>query len=688
MSRRRSMTLPDRLKSASSSPLLPLALLLVSLLTVFLFVGARGHFYRGFFHDLVSAEHLTVAVNLSPEDRFLPLHRKTLDEDGAPAYAPYNRFPIGGYALMKIATLPFSGSLSAQITAARFLMLLLFTATVALAYQALCRITSNRWIALAATLLAFSSYYCLYYSDMIANEMGIDIFGVMLTFHGLVIFVQDGRFRQLLIKVCLALLLGWQVLALLLPFIIWGMTGEIIRARSSASAPPLRHRPMLVTSSLIRSRFVLLGAVALLFAASILTISFANEYFALGGEKSLSELPSFGAIQRNFGTDQNLGSSIAQRLAWNPFLQGQFSLIGGMVVPYSFDALGNTPIVSPRLRDIIGVTALGACVVGLAFFRHRILFATLLSFGFFWPLALRSEAFWHDYRSIFYVGIPLVLFSFVLLLVHRLSGNNRLIVGVAIAAALIFAASSYQITRTSYDALAGSFNDADTSEFHETMIADFEVIRSMTQGKTVFVPLEAGPRPMGNALTGVPYGSAYYLSGSTILYYDDRDKIEFADFVVTLGRQAGGDTLTPENRLVFLYDRADYDEQHPDKSVYNMTAYGERISDLSDPVIESTYNVYHVGNDLVYASTGKCENTDALFFLHVIPVDEKHLLYRNRFHGFENRDFRFKNFGWQSGEDCFAVRRLPEYEIARIVTGQFDSNGRIWQGSFDIATNE
>lgn len=682
------MTLLDRLKSASSSPRLPLALLLITLLAVFLFVGARGHFYRGFFHDLVSAEHLAAGVNFSPEHRFLPFHHKTLDEDGGLTYAPYNRWPIGDHAIIKVATLPFSGSLSAQITAARFLMLLLFTATVVLAYQSIRRITSNRWIALTATLLAFSSYYCLYYSDMIANEMGIDLFAVMLAFHGVVIFAQEGRFRQLIVKVCLALLLGWNVLALLLSFIIFAMTSDLIRARSSASSLPLRHRLLRSAGSLIRSRYVLLGIVALLMATSALSINVANEYFALGGEKPLTELQSLGAIRRNLGTDESLVSSVAQRLAWNPLLEGQFYLIGGMVIPYSFDALGNTPIASPRLRPIIGVMATGACLIGLAFFRHRILLATLTTFGFLWPLAVRSDAFWHDYRGIHYVGIPLVLFSLALLLAHRLSGSNRLIVGMAVAAVLIFAASSYQITRTSYDALAGSFNEADTEQFHETMIADFEAIRSITQGKVVFVPLESGPRPLSNTLTGVPYGSAYYLSGNTILYYDDRDKLEFADFVVTLGRQDGSDTLTPENRLVFLYHIADYEGLRFDKSAYNMTAHGERISHLSDPVIESTYDVYHVGNDLVYASSGNCEDTDASFFLHITPVDERHLLYRNRFHGFENRDFHFEDFGWQSGDDCFAVRRLPEYDISRIVTGQFDRSGRIWQGSFDVAANE
>ncbi len=179
-------------------------------------------------------------MNLSPEHGFQRFHRWFMDEDGIPRYQPYNRFPIGGYFIIKLAILPAFGDLSAQIYAARVLMLLFFTAAAVLAYLSLCRLTSNRWIALTATLLSFSSYYLLYYNDMIANEGMSDLFGVMLTFHGMVVFVQEGRFRQLLVKTCLALLLGWHVLALLLPFVIIGLASELLRTRSASatSTPP------------------------------------------------------------------------------------------------------------------------------------------------------------------------------------------------------------------------------------------------------------------------------------------------------------------------------------------------------------------------------------------------------------------------------------------------------------------
>ena len=213
---------------------LPLLLLLSALSTVFFFSNDRGYFYRGG----ISENHLALAANISYEHNFLGFYRETLDFDGLRQYEVYNRFPIGGFLLIKLFILPFSDDLSAQIYAARVLMLLFFAGTAVLAFLAISRISSNRWMALAVTALAFSSYYWLYYNDMVATEVAPDLFGVMLVFHGMVIFAQEGRFRQLLIKACIALLLGWHVYALLLPFVVLGLVKEAVRVRPALIYPP------------------------------------------------------------------------------------------------------------------------------------------------------------------------------------------------------------------------------------------------------------------------------------------------------------------------------------------------------------------------------------------------------------------------------------------------------------------
>ncbi len=111
-------------------------------------------------------------------------------------------------------------------------MLAFFAAAAVLAYLALSRLLGDRRIALAATLLAFSPYYLLHYGDMISAEENTNLFGIMLVFHGMVLCVQEGRFRQLLVKTAVALLLGWIVLALIAPFVLFGLGRELVSARA------------------------------------------------------------------------------------------------------------------------------------------------------------------------------------------------------------------------------------------------------------------------------------------------------------------------------------------------------------------------------------------------------------------------------------------------------------------------
>lgn len=291
-----------RLRSADALRWLPMGVLLAALAALFVFGGDRAYFYRSGNHNYNSAKTMAIAENLSLEHRFRLFGRVQPYEDGNGAlYKFYSRYPIGGYALVKLAALPFGDDLLAKILAARSLALFMFVGAALAAYLAVRRVASDGWIAAAATLLAFSGYYALYYSDAAFSEGVMDMFGAALVFHGMVVFAQERRFGQLLIKTVAALLLGWQVYALLLPFIALGFGGEAIarlrpfipRARDSQAddendeKPPPSVRAAL--GSLLRSRYIALGTVALAVGVALLGFNLANEYAAFGGELAPSE---------------------------------------------------------------------------------------------------------------------------------------------------------------------------------------------------------------------------------------------------------------------------------------------------------------------------------------------------------------------------------------------------------------
>ena len=648
---------------------LPPTLLLLALSSAFIF-GAerRGYFYREGGHNAMSAKNLLIAENLSPDHRFLTFIGQTLDAEGKTIYEPYSRFPIGSYALIKPAILPFGDDLSAKIYAAQMLMLLFFAAAAVLAYLSLRRLIFSRWIALTATMLAFSSAYCLYWNDAISSEAIVDVFGVLLVFHGMAVFEQEGRFRQLLLKVCLALLLGWHVYAMLLPFIAFGLMRELYKSRSGVSTSPhpalcqLKH----ATLSLMRSRYLTLGVAALLFGVSLLTFNFTNEYFALNRETPFTEIPSFKSMTYRVG----VGSDFRDNFSWPAFMRLQFYRIGMMATPYIF----STPfeegldVIMPLLFVILGIATFIASLVGLMFVRrHKILLASLALSGFCWALPIRyNTAIWvHSHEALLYIGVTLTLFSLVLLCLRRWSGE-RLIAALSVAAALLFVLSALRMSQLDHP-------DKRVEELQKAVVADLEVMRSMTS-KTQVIEINTPLKFHGWSKL-----SPLYFSGKIIVSArETAPSARTPDFMVTNVFVDGFAQLTPQNRKIFLYEWDDY-HRHLDE-----------VIEESEPLIRSDFDAHLIGNALMYVKDD-CSEDDIRekFFLAVYPVDENDLPDWRRQSGFDNLDFHFEDRIIRRGERCVAMTPLPEYDIARIKTGHFiqlpdGSFQHLWEGEIHL----
>ena len=670
----------------------PLALLLPALAAVFLFGGGRGHFYQDFRHDHITLNHMTVALNLLPEHGFLGFYRLRLDDDGEPNYQPYNRFPVLGHALIKLATLPFPNDGSARLAAARTLMLAFFAAAATLAYLALCRLARSRWTALAATLLSFSSYYALYYNDMVATEGVVDLFGLMLVLHGMAVFTAEGRFGQLLGKACAALLLGWHAYALLLPFALLGLACTL-RRRDGRGV----------------RRHLALGAVALAFGSLVLAANFAREWAALDGEVPAAELPSVRSALHRTG--------IAPR--YDGFdrtgaVKEQLGRIGAASIPYALSHfITGGKVDSRKITKMRGhrvYLALGAVLFVLTVLACLALLlsppsprspllplAALALSGPCWMAIARYAG--GAFHGMFYVGVPLALFALLLPRLDRLLGGRvRCSVLAGIAAAPLFALSSFLMAQ------ATSPNPgyaADAKEF----TADVDSIRKSVEGKTIFVSdLDA----CSKGQDWLRYADLkYHFAGSIFVGYANRRRL--ADFVVSTGIE-GARTLTPGNRHVFLYDQVNYD-----------AALGryERQVKHGAPVLESPdYDIHLVkgsaGRHLLYFD-GHCpdhrvgKNPHTLshlitggshVFLHAYPSDANDLPAGRRRFGFDDLlgGFRIALPGWRKDGECYILCRLPEYGIARIHTGgamkRSTGEGRrydlIWDGSFspDQATGE
>ncbi len=104
----------------------------------------------------------------------------------------------------------------------------------------------------------------------------------------------------------------------------------------------------------------------------------------------------------------------------------------------------------------------------------------------------------------------------------------------------------------------------------------------------------------------------------------------------------------------------------------------------SEPLARGAFDIHLLDDDLVYAKEPCSQaDTDARFFLHVVPEHMGDLPEARREAGFDNLDFRFFLNGARFDGNCAAQVALPPYPIASVRTGQFVGGvGEIWRAEF------
>ena len=698
---------------------LPLLLLALALSSLFVWhdIGHGGYLYHTHeAHNWHSAKNLALAGNLSLDQRLRLFTSISRDLDGMPVRSMYSRFPLGGTALIKLATAPFDGA-TAKIFAARLLMLALLGAAMALAYAALRRITGDRWIALTATLLAFSSRPALFYADAVLTEGMMGLFAVMLVFHGMVLCTQDGRFGQLLAKTCLALLLDWHVYALLAAFIGIGLATylpNVMRRRDPKPVP---------RSNIPASRLLALAIVALLFGTAVLGFNLANEYAthegsAIHGSDRKSgwrSLPSVRSITKRIGWT---GHGMEQRIqgGWPRFAHQQIEGVGRSFVPRIFAredmsgaawrGKGAAPPNGPgTVLAVFGALAVAGCLLGLFFARlapsAKTLLLTLALFGFCWALPMRHSVAGHGFSLLFYIGVPLTLLAVGLLhgaklapRLSRMAGVVAVPIFIASVAETRHAVSDEHLARqkealAELDGLLGGNSDKSACFAEDLWHIGSTEGRREREMRLRFgmrmLPRLALPRcaVRDDGAVKMGSGAAY-------------------DFVVTSPALDEGHEdpalLTPRNRFVFLYDGA-----VAAAPAFYSRAYRRMHAKVSAgiPVARGRFDVYMDGDKLVFIREPcRIDDLAATFFVHVVPSSLNDLGRNGRASGFDNLDF--SRAAIPRGEyfvdpvaprpfidgRCMVTKRLPNYRIANVATGQYTSEGvEIWRVSFAVDTN-
>ena len=639
----------------------PLALLFCTLASLFLLAPERDLFlgkdHQSLHSTLTHAEsmtydHLLDAMSMSPRHYFVSARSFVVDADGdvVPGDYIYNRFPVGGRLLLHLATLPFDDPWR-KVRVARTLMIFFFLGAATLAYFALTALALDRWVAAAATLLAFGSGHHFAYHDMVATQGVVDLFGVMLVFHGMAVFA-GARLGQLLAKTGVALLLGWHVYGLLLPFVAFGLALGVARADWSRV---FRH--------------VALGATAVAVGACMLAFNLVGEFLALGGNTPWAELPMVRSALFRTGLwptrwgDVSLSPSPLPSIAgWTvDALWAQFGRVGEAALPHVLTSGFRAAFNNAGGAFVLGCAGVAATLtaVGLGALakRGRIALTSVALAGWCWALPMRNAVHpdQFEFEALFYVGVPLVFYALALARIRERIGRKALGLGAAALASLCFVCSGVVMALERHASV--------DFEREAALRADIGAIRELApEGTALHVPLS-------NAPLHWKYRARILLAGRPVHLR--------AEHVVALALPDAR-ALTPGNQQVFLFRRADYDAAAADV----VARYRAATVRLRPVVTSDCCDVYSLGDEVLYHDrhcrlprvAPPTRAPRAYFFLHVTPADIRDLPAERRPHGFGNYNFERNRLQHRDGF-CFAALRLPPYDIAEVHTGQFQ---KVW----------
>ena len=106
----------------------------------------------------------------------------------------------------------------------------------------------------------------------------------------------------------------------------------------------------------------------------------------------------------------------------------------------------------------------------------------------------------------------------------------------------------------------------------------------------------------------------------------------------------------------------------------------------ADPILRAHFDIYLRENDITYVKNPcSLSDTQAKFFLHIVPTNSLDLPDSRKPYGFDNLDFPFYDNGVRFNGKCIVSVARPEYDIRHIQTGQHISGqGKLWEGEFSV----
>ena len=235
-------------------------------------------------------------------------------------------------------------------------------------------------------------------------------------------------------------------------------------------------------------------------------------------------------------------------------------------------------------------------------------------------------------------------------------------------ALMVFVSSSYRMGYTDR-------NDS-VVEVHETVIKDFDVIREFTKSGNTLVPTRDVHTDDTLEFVGARYGVHYYLAGGVIVFnkFECDRSLDRVDFMIQARRDEGSGLLTPDNQMMFLYDRYLYEERL------------DRFEEETEPIFQSNFDTYLTDyRELVFIGDRCDQNSSesrlmgSPIVLRIYPVNTEDL--PDSEPDYELFYLYLTKHRVMDTKRHVMVFDLPDYDVASISVEQLTDEG-IWNLRF------
>ena len=460
-------------------------------------------------HGWVSSHTLGIISRATPENAFVGFAENAEWEEYY-----FDRYPVFFSASMN-AALSVTERLSSKVYIAKQIMNLIFIATVFISFLLVNKLIKNSLAALGIAILAVTSEYLLFYKDMVHfDQPGLLGFSILI-FAVALYKLDDMKYPPYIAAIfAVSFGRGYASYAVLLTWFLIETTAVVFETSLGFGQKIKRIILQDVTKIIVIT--ILLGAIFLSYNISIESTSRDIPF----GETSI-----VAAAEDRLSLNQDFNQSYESVLKWQNFLEGQLDNLIKWSIPLKISNIG----FSHNLLAVLIVLSI------IIIYSHKqdpktrvVIFVAVMS-GVVWLLAMRNLTAFHDYTSMFYLGIPLIFYtaSFSVLNLQEFKYSGAMILIISL---LIFFIANNHVQQLHFD----------LGRYQNVYTHDFMRITEKIEGTGNIIS-------MRTSIPHAPYALSFYLPEQR-LDYDSTP-----DYIITGNPDSFPETLTPDNKKVFLF---------------------------------------------------------------------------------------------------------------------------------------